>query len=100
MDYQPVLVANAAYQKPAGWPRLNAGALTHGVMVFALLADFVNLKDLHIQHEGKNPRHPQTAATCTYRRTLATILKTRSNMRISTILILIILFSDLGLNGQ
>ena len=41
-----------------------------GVMVFALLDDFVNLKNLHIQNEGKNPCHPQTAATCTYRRTL------------------------------
>jgi hypothetical protein len=39
-------------------------------MVFALLDDFVNLKNLHIQHDGKNPCHPQAAATCTYRRTL------------------------------
>jgi len=57
-----------------GWPRLNAGALPPGVMVFALLDDSVNLKNLHIQHEGKNPCHPQAAATCTYRRTLAPIL--------------------------
>jgi hypothetical protein len=32
-------------------------------MVFALLDDFVNLKNLHIQHEGKNPCHHQAAAT-------------------------------------
>jgi hypothetical protein len=42
-------------------------------MVFALLNDFVNLKNLHIQPDGKNPCHPQAAATCTYRRTLASI---------------------------
>jgi len=71
--YQPVQAASAASQKPAGWPRLNAGALPLGVMVFALLDDFVNLKNLHIQNEGKNPCHPQAAATCTYRRTLGTI---------------------------
>jgi hypothetical protein len=44
-----------------------------GVMVFALLDDFVNLKDLRIKHDGKNPRHHQAAATCTYRRTLGLI---------------------------
>jgi len=32
-------------------------------MVFALLDDFVNLKDLHIQYDGKNPCHPQAAVT-------------------------------------
>jgi hypothetical protein len=32
-------------------------------MVFAFLDDFVNLKNLHIQHDGKNPCHPQAAAT-------------------------------------
>jgi hypothetical protein len=42
--YQPGLAAKAALAKPSGWPRLNAGALPHGVMVFALLDDFVNLK--------------------------------------------------------
>jgi len=55
---------------PEGWPRLNAGALPLGVMVFALLDDFMNLGNLHIQHDGKNPCHLQAAATCTYRRTL------------------------------
>jgi hypothetical protein len=74
VDYQPVLAAKAASQKPAGWPRLNAGALSPGVMVFAFLDDFVNLKNLHTQHDGKNSCHPQAAATCTYRRTLYTIL--------------------------
>jgi len=73
VDYQPVLAANAAYQKPAGWPRLNAGALPPGVMVFALLDDFMNLKNLQIQHDGKNSCHRQAAATCTYRRTLCAI---------------------------
>jgi len=68
--YQPVLAAKAASQKPAGWPRLNAGALPLGVMVFALLDDFMNLKNLLIQYDGKNPCHRQAAATCTYRRTL------------------------------
>jgi len=68
--YQPVLAANAASQKPAGWPWLNAGALPLGVMVFALLDDFVNLKNLHINREGKNSCHRDAAATCTYRRTL------------------------------
>jgi len=71
--YQPVLAAKAAFQKPAGWPRLNAGALSPGVMVFAFLDDFVNLKNLHIQNDGKNPCHRYAAATCTYRRTLGTI---------------------------
>ena len=75
MDYQPVLAAKAASQKPAGWPRLNAGALPLGVMVFALLDDFVNLKNLHIQHDGKNPCHREAAATCTYRRTLGTSIE-------------------------
>ena len=75
VDYQPVLAANAASQKPAGWPRLNAGALPPGVMVFALLDDFVNLKNLHIQHDCKNPCHLQAAATCTYRRTLAQLFE-------------------------
>jgi hypothetical protein len=42
-------------------------------MVFALLGDFVNLKNLHIQYDGKNPCHRQAAATCTYRRTLGAI---------------------------
>jgi len=37
--------------------------LPPGVMVFALLDDFVNMKDLHIQHDGKNPCHPQAAPT-------------------------------------
>jgi len=55
VDYQPVPAANAASQKPAGWPRLNAGALPPGVMVFALLDDFVNLNHLYIKHDGKNP---------------------------------------------
>ena len=73
VDYQPVLAAKVASQKPAGWPRLNAGALPPGVMVFAFLDHFMNLKNLHIHHEGKNPCHPQAAATCTYRRTLALI---------------------------
>jgi len=63
VDYQPALAANAAALKPAGWPRFNAGALPLGVMVFALLDDFVNLKNLHIKHDGKNPCHPQAAAT-------------------------------------
>jgi len=27
VDYQPVLAAKAASQKPAGWPRLKAEAL-------------------------------------------------------------------------
>jgi len=44
-------------------------------MVFALLDDFVNLKNLHIQHDGKNSCHPQAAATCTYRRTLVAMLR-------------------------
>jgi hypothetical protein len=70
VDYQPGLAASAASQKPAGWPRLNAGALSPGVMVFAFLDDFVNLKNLHIKHDGKNSCHRQAAATCTYRRTL------------------------------
>jgi hypothetical protein len=61
--YQPGLAASAASQKPTGWPRLNAGALPQGVMVFALLDDFVNLGNLHIKHDGKNPCHPQAAAT-------------------------------------
>jgi len=56
-----------------GWPRLNAGALPKGVMVFALLDDFVNLGNLHIKHGGKNSCHRQAAATCTYRRTLGPI---------------------------
>ena len=51
------MAASAASQKPAGWPRLNAGALSQGVMVFALLDDFMNLKNLHIHHEGKNSCH-------------------------------------------
>jgi len=71
--YRPGLAAEAASQKPAGWPQLNAGSLTPGVMVFASLDDFVNLKNLHIQNEGKNPCHPQAAATCTYRQTLGLI---------------------------
>ena len=29
------------------------------VMVFALLDDFVNLGNLHIKHDGKNPCHPK-----------------------------------------
>jgi hypothetical protein len=29
-------------------------------MAFALLDDFVNLKDLHIKQEGKNPCHSDT----------------------------------------
>ena len=53
-----------------GWPRLNAGALPHGVMVIALLDDFVNLKNLHIQYDGKNPCHRKSVGNCTYRRTL------------------------------
>jgi len=73
VDYQPVLTAIAASQKPAGWPRLNAGALPQGVMVFALLDDFVNLKDLQIKHEGKNSCHRDSAATDPYRRTLGLI---------------------------
>jgi hypothetical protein len=60
---------------PEGWPRLNAGALPPGVMVFAFPDDFMNLKNLHIQHEGKNSCHPHAAATCTYRRTLCPIIK-------------------------
>ena len=48
---------------PEGWPRLNAGALPLGVMVFALLDDFVNLKDLHIQYDSKNSCHRDAAAT-------------------------------------
>ena len=68
------LTAYAAAQKPAGWPRLNAGALPLGVMVFAFLDDFMNLKNLHIQYEGKKPCHPQAAPTCTYRRTLCVML--------------------------
>ena len=67
------LTAYAAAQKPAGWPRLNAGALPLGVMVFAFLDDFMNLKNLHIQYKGKKPCHPQAAPTCTYRRTLSPI---------------------------
>ncbi len=55
-------------------PAERRGAPT-GVMVFALLDDFVNLKNLHIQHDGKNPCHREAAATCTYRRTLAASLK-------------------------
>jgi len=74
VDYQPVLAANAASQKPAGWPLLNAGALPHGVMVFALLADFVNLKSLHIQNDSKNPCHREAVGNCTYRRTLPLML--------------------------
>jgi len=70
VNYQPVLAANAAAQKPAGWPRLNAGALPPGVMVFASLDDFMNLKNLQIKHDGKNSCHRKAAATCTYRRTL------------------------------
>jgi hypothetical protein len=73
--YQSGLAASTAPAKPAGWPRLNAGALPPGVMVFALLDDFVNLTNLHIKHDGKNPCHREAAATCTYRRTLATSLK-------------------------
>jgi hypothetical protein len=61
--YRPGFAANGASQKPAGWPRLNAGALPLGVMVFALLDDFVNLKDLHIQYDGKNPCHRDATAT-------------------------------------
>jgi hypothetical protein len=72
--YQPGLAASTAPAKPAGWPRLNAGALPPGVMVFALLDDFVNLKNLHIKHDCKNACHRDAAATCTYRRTLAKIL--------------------------
>jgi len=60
VDYQPDLAASAASQKPAGCPRLNAGALPLGVMVFALLDDFVNLGNLHIKHGGKNSCHPQS----------------------------------------
>jgi len=72
--YQPVLAANAASQKPAGWPRLNAGALPLGVMVFALLDDFMNLGNLHIQYDGKNPCHREAVGNCTYRRTLVAML--------------------------
>jgi hypothetical protein len=49
-------------------------------MVFALLYDFVNLKNRHIQHDGKNPCHPQAAATCTYRRTLEAIATLKKNI--------------------
>jgi hypothetical protein len=80
--YQPGLAASAASQKPAGWPRLNAGALPPGVMVFAFLDDFVNLKNLHIKHDGKNACHPQAAATCTYRRTLPASLSREQILKI------------------
>jgi len=42
-------------------------------MVFALLDNFVNLKNLYIQYDGKNSCHLDAAATCTYRRTLGLI---------------------------
>jgi len=42
-------------------------------MVFASLDDFVNLKDLHIQHDDKKPCHRDAAEACTYRRTLGVI---------------------------
>jgi hypothetical protein len=61
--YQPGWAASAAFQKPAGWPQLNAGALPLGVMVFALLDDFMNLGNLHIKHDGKNPCHRDSAPT-------------------------------------
>jgi hypothetical protein len=61
--YQSGLAASTAPAKPAGWPRLNAGALPPGVMVFALLDDFVNLTNLHIKHDGKNSCHRDAAPT-------------------------------------
>jgi len=33
----------------------------------------MNLKDLHIQYDGKNPCHREAVGNCTYRRTLGLI---------------------------
>jgi len=51
-------------------PSAGFGVPVWRIMVFALPDDFVNLENLHIQHDDKNPCHPLAAATDPYHRTL------------------------------